>query len=136
MNELLFYQYGFIFFAALAAVTLFLYGWGRREERRTKASELAVTMAEWGFDLLAKLLRAYSIGNYIGANSVARTIREIIDELQTDGGLKAMLKKIGWKVVEGVFIKNADDRTRLQTLLTASEALTAATAVTPPAPSL
>jgi hypothetical protein len=136
MNELLVWQYIGIFFAALAAVTLFLYGWGRREERREKAGELAVTMNEWGFEHLAKLLRAYSIGNYLGKNSVTRTVHEMIDELKTDGGLRAMLKKIGWKVVEGVFLKNADDRTRLQTLLTASTTIAQATGVTPPAPTL
>jgi len=80
------------------------------------AMTTASTLDAWGFELLAKLFRAYAVGNYFGKDSVARVIHEIIDDVK-GGGLPAMLKKIGWKVVEGVFLKNADDRKQLKTLL-------------------
>lgn len=105
-----------MFAVVFAAAMLFFFLWGRREDRRTRAAELADIMKEWGMDLLAKLFHAYSIGNYIGKDSVGRCIREIYNEL-TGSGLPKMLRKVGWKIVEGVFINNDDDRDRLAELL-------------------
>jgi Na+/serine symporter len=115
MNPII-WQYVGIFFAALTAILIGLLLWRRRELRRMEAMGAAKIIAPWGFDLLTKLLDAYAVGNYFGRDSVTRVIHEIIDELK-GGGLPAMLKKIGWKVVEGVFLKNEDDRKRLQGLL-------------------
>jgi hypothetical protein len=126
------WQYVGIFSAALAAVLLVLLLWKRREDRRYRAVELADTLALWGFDRLAKLLRAYAVGNYFGANSVGRVTREIVDDMRS-GGLPTMLRSIGWKVVEGVFLKNSDDRAKLMELLTTT---TPATEIKPPAPTL
>jgi len=131
MNPI-YWQYIGIFSTALAAVLLFFLLWGRRESRREKAGELAHTLKSWGFDLLATLLTAYSIGNYFGKNSVTRCLHQMIDEL-TEGGLPAMLKKIGWKVVEGIFLENNDDRKKLSDLLAG---IKPADQVTPPAPTL
>ena len=104
-------------FAVVFAVAMaFLVLWGKREERRYKALKVAEKLEMWGFTLLAKLFRAYAIGNYIGKDSVGRCIREVIDEIQS-GGLPAMLRTIGWKVVEGVFLKDDDDRAKLKELL-------------------
>jgi hypothetical protein len=122
-----------IFSTALAAVLLVLLLWKRREDRRYRAIELADTLSKWGFDRFAKLLRAYGIGNYFGANSVTRVTHEIIDDLQ-GSGLESMLKNIGWKVVEGVFLKSDVDKEKLKSLLAAA-AVSAPVAV-PPAPSL
>lgn len=127
------WQYVGIFSAALAAILIVLLLWRRRELRRTHAMEVAEVLASWGFDTLAKLFRAYAVGNYLGKDSVTRTIHEVIDEIK-GGGLPSMLKKIGWKVVEGVFLKNSDDRLRLQTLLDTTAAGAAVSALTPPAP--
>ena len=104
-------------FAVVFAATMgFFILWGRQEERRYKAQLVAKKLHAWGFEPLAKLFDAYAVGNYIGKNSVGRCIREIIDEIQS-GGLPAMLKNIGWKVVEGVFLKDDADRARLTELL-------------------
>lgn len=130
--EPLYWQYVGIFASALAAVLLVLALWGRREDRRTIASKLAVKCAEWGLTQLSRLFMAYAIGNYIGKDSVTRVLHEIIDELQ-DGGLEAMLRKVGWKVVEGVFLKNDADRSKLQTLVAASAKAVSPETVTPPA---
>ena len=105
-----------MFAVAAAATALFLLFWGKREERRYKALKVAEKLEAWGFTLLSKLFRAYAIGNYIGKDSVGRCIREIIDEIQS-GGLPAMLRTIGWKVVKGVFLTNDEDRAKLKELL-------------------
>ena len=126
----LFWQYVGIFSASLAAILIGLLLWRRRELRRMEAAECAAVVKAWGFDLLAKLLTAYSVGNYFGKDSVTRVVHEIIDEIRS-GGLPAMLKKVGWKVVKGVFLTNAEDRKILADLLAAtSPSLT----VEPPAP--
>jgi len=104
------------FAVVFSAVMIFLFFWGRREKRRYRAIEVAEKLEEWGMSLLAKLFRAYAVGNIIGENSVGRCIREIIEEIK-GGGLPAMLRKVAWKVVEGVFLKNDDDRARLTELL-------------------
>jgi hypothetical protein len=116
MELLLIWQCVGIFFAALAGVVLFLYFWHRREQRRDRAIELYAILDKWGFSQLARLAKAYSIGNYLGADSVGRVTREVVEEL-TSGGLPAMLRKIGWKVVEGVFLKCVEDREKLVKLL-------------------
>jgi len=104
-------------FAVMFAVAMLgLWLWGRREDRRNHALDLAETLKEWGLDILSKLFRAYAIGNYIGKDSVGRTLREIYRELK-GSGLLAMLRKVGWKVVEGVFLKNEADRATLTELL-------------------
>ena len=105
-----------MFAVVFAAAMAFLVLWGKREERRYKAQIVAKKLSAWGFELLSKLFDAYAVGNYIAKNSVGRCIREIIDEIQA-GGLPAMLKNIGWKVVEGVFLKNDEDRIKLTKLL-------------------
>ncbi len=105
-----------MFAVAFAAAMLFFILWGKREERRYEAQETAKLMDKWGFGLLTKLFDAYAVGNYIGKNSVGRCIREIIAEVQS-GGLPAMLKNIGWKVVKGVFLTNDEDRAKLKKLL-------------------
>jgi len=131
MNPVIWMYLG-IFSAALAAILLGLLLWRRREDRRYRAIELADTLSAWGFDRFAKLMRAYAIGNYLGANSVTRVTHEIVDDL-LGGGLPAMLRSIGWKVVEGVFLKNDDDRAKLQKLLAVP---TVKTKVQPPAPTV
>ena len=105
-----------MFAVAFAVTMVFLFLWGQREERRTRAMEIVAILRKWGFDLLAKLFFAYGIGNYIGKDSVSRIIREIYSEL-TGSGLPTMLRKVGWKVVEGVFLKDEKDRARLTELL-------------------
>lgn len=128
-----YWMYVGIFSTALAAILLGLLLWRRREGRRYRALELADTLSAWGFDRFAKLLRAYAIGNYLGANSVTRVTHEIVDDL-LGGGLPAMLKNIGWKVVKGVFLENAEDRATLQELLAAAS--TAKTKVETPTPTI
>jgi len=115
------WQYIGIFSTALAVLLAGLLLWRRRELRRYEAMEVAQEVAPWGFDQLTKLLNAYAIGNYIGKDSVARVIREIIQELK-GGGLPNMLRKIGWKVVKNVFLQNADDRKELRALLSVADA--------------
>jgi hypothetical protein len=131
----LIWQYVGIFFAALTAILLFFLFWRRRELRRMRAMDLAREIGPWGFDHLSRLLTAYAVGNYFGADSVTRVTHEIIDELK-GGGLPAMLKKIGWKVVEGVFLKNPDDRTKLADLLAAASLLATRAEIAPPPPTL
>jgi len=130
----LIWQYVGIFLASLVVLLIGLLLWRRRELRRTRAIEVAEILASWGMETLAKLFRAYAVGNYLGKDSVTRTIHEIIDEIQS-GGLPAMLKKVGWKVVEGVFLKNPEDRTRLQTLLNTTTASAVLASPVPPPPS-
>ena len=130
MNPVIWMYVG-VFSTALAAILLFLLVWRRRELRRTTAGMLANKCAEWGLTQLARLFTAYSIGNYFGTDSVTRVLHEIIDELQ-EGGFEKMLKKVGWKVVEGVFLKDGDDRKKLRALLTSAETLSASEAVPPP----
>jgi hypothetical protein len=113
------WQYVSLFFIAFSAVMVFLFAWRRREIRRTRAMEVADELSNWGLDQLSRLLRAYVIGNYLGADSVTRVLHEIIDEL-VSGGLPAMLRKVGWKIVKGVFLKSADDRAELTRLLAAA----------------
>jgi hypothetical protein len=118
---------------AFTAAILFFWFWGRREERRTRALDLSEVFAQWGLDALAKFFRAYGIGNYIGKDSVARTLREIYHDVK-GSGLPAMLRKVGWKIVEGVFLKNAADRAKLAELL--AKPYVPEEKVEPPAPSL
>jgi hypothetical protein len=113
-----FWQYAGIFSAALAALLLGLLLWRRRELRRYRAMEAADEMAQWGLSRLAKLLRAYAVGNYFGADSVTRVTHQLIDDIQSEG-LGTMLRNVGWKVVENVFVKDQDDRRKLLKLLEA-----------------
>lgn len=110
------WQYAGIFFAGLTAILLGLLLWRRRELRRYRAMEAADEMAQWGLSRLAKLLRAYAVGNYFGADSVTRVTHQLIDDIQSEG-LGTMLRNVGWKVVENVFVKDEDDRKRLVKLL-------------------
>lgn len=114
-----FWQYTGIFSAALAAILLGLLLWRRRELRRYRAMEAADEMAQWGLSRLAKLLRAYAVGNYFGADSVTRVTHQLIDDIQSEG-LGTMLRNVGWKVAENVFAKDQDDRKRLLKLLEVS----------------
>ncbi len=104
------------FSATFALVCLVLLFWRRRELHRYDALELARKCAEWGLEWFARLFEAYAVGNYFGKDSVGRCIREFVEELRT-GGFEAMLRKVGWKVVEGMFLRNAEDRSRLTKLL-------------------
>lgn len=114
-----FWQYLGIFSAALAAILFGLLLWRRRELRRYRAMEAADEMAQWGLSRLAKLLRAYAVGNYFGADSVTRVTHQLIDDIQSEG-LGTMLRSVGWKVAENVFAKDQDDRKRLRKLLETS----------------
>lgn len=129
MNPIV-WQYIGIFSTALAVVLFALLLWRRRELRRTRALEVTSILDQWGFEQLARLLRAYTIGNYFGADSVTRVSREVINEI-LDGGLPSMLRKVGWKVVKGVFLNCKEDRAELAKLL-ASTAPTAADEPPPP----
>jgi hypothetical protein len=111
-----FWQYAGIFFAALSAILLGLLLWRRRELRRYRAMEVADEMAQWGLARLAKLLRAYAVGNYFGADSVTRVTHQLIDDIQSEG-LGNLLRNVGWKVVENVFVKDPEDRKKLAKLL-------------------
>jgi len=132
MNPVI-WQYVGIFFATLAAILIGLLLWRRRELRRMEAMAASKLIAPWGFDLLSRLLDAYSVGNYFGKDSVTKVVHEIIDEIKGNG-LPAMLKKVGWKVVEGVFLKNEEDRKKLQTMLDTTAA--AVNDLTPPTPAV
>ncbi len=115
----IFWQYTGIFSSALAAILFGLLLWRRRELRRYRAMEAADEMAQWGLARLAKLLRAYAVGNYFGADSVTRVTHQLIDDIQSEG-LGTMLRSVGWKVIENVFVKDEDDRKRMLKLLEAS----------------
>ena len=119
-----------IFSTALAAVLLGLLLWRRREDRRYEAMAAYETIAPWGIEPLNRLLSAYAVGNYFGKNSVVRAIREIVQDLQGNG-LPAMLRRLGWKVVKGLFLTNADDRKELRALLDAADAVKSKAVETP-----
>ena len=129
MDHPLFWQYFGVTCAACLAILVFLVLWGRREKHRSRAMELHGILKAWGFDQFARLMKAYTIGNYIGDESVGRVTREIISDLLGDG-LPAMLRKIGWKVVEGVFLKDSEDRSKLTKLLAETKAPTVIEATT------
>lgn len=116
MEHPLFWQYFGIACAACVVVLVILTLWGRRERRRSRAIELVGILDAWGFTQFARLVKAYAIGNYIGEDSFGRVAREIISDLLGEG-LPKMLRKVGWKVVEGVFLKDKDDRLKLTKLL-------------------
>ena len=124
-------QYIATFALVLAGVLLFLLAWRRRELRRTEALEVLEKIAPWGIEPINKLLRAYAIGNYIGQDSIGRVFREIISDLK-GGGLTSMLRRLGWKIVKGAFLSNAEDRAELRKLLDNSEALAETEIETPP----
>ena len=125
------YMYIGIFSAALAAILLFLLLWKRREDRRDDAMAAYETVAPWGIEPLNKILAAYAVGNYFGKDSVVRVIREIVQDLK-GSGLPAMLRKLGWKVVKGLFLTNAEDRKELRALLNAADAVPSQSVEAPP----
>ena len=128
------WMYVGIFSASLAVVLFILLLWRRRELRRYDAMKVYEEVAPWGIEPLNRILAAYAVGNYVGADSVLRTIREVIQSLRGDG-IVAFVRNLGWKAVEGIFLKNDTDRTRLRTLLDSTEKAAAST-VQPPAPTV
>jgi len=110
-----------MFAAVLIVVLVVLLLWRRGEIRRKKANKLAQQLYSWGLESLAELVEAYANFNWFGAESVTRVAHRIVDELR-EGGLLKMLRKVGWKVVKGVFLKDADDRKVLQKLLSETTA--------------
>ena len=125
------YMYIGIFSTALAAILLFLLLWKRREDRRYDAMKAYETISPWGIEPLNKILSAYAVGNYFGKDSVVRAIREIVHDLQ-GSGLPAMLRKLGWKVVKGLFLTNVEDRKELAELLAAANAVKSQSVEAPP----
>ena len=110
------WQYIGVFSTILAVLLFGMLLWRRREERRLEAMEASHTLYAWGMVLMAKILSAYAVGNYIGKDSVGRGIRELIAEIK-EGGLGKILRKVGWKMVKNVFCKDADDRKELEKAL-------------------
>jgi hypothetical protein len=121
-----------IFSSALAAVLLFLLLWRRRELRRYEAMELCDHVRDWGLDDLARLLRAYTVGNYIGRDSVVRIARELIEKIKTEG-MPALLRKVGWKMLVNVFLKNPEDLKKVREELALAEARANPPAIVPAA---
>ncbi|MBN2579123.1 MAG: hypothetical protein JXB10_09040 [Pirellulales bacterium] len=105
-----------VFAVTLAVILLILLLWRRREQRRMEALEIANEIHGWGLEQTSRLLTAYAIGNYFGQDSVTRVVREIVAEIRS-GGLPAMLRKVGWKVVKNVFLETPDDLARLKELI-------------------
>ena len=125
------WQYVSTFFIALCAVLLFLLLWGRRESRRAEAQELLIKVAPWGIEPINRLLGAYVIGNYVGADSIGRVLREVYADLKGDG-LVQVLRRLGWKIVKGAFLTNVEDQTTLRKLLDAANASPATEIEAPP----
>jgi hypothetical protein len=125
------WQYIGYFAGPLVLILLGLLLWKRREQRRTKAVKLAATFRDWKLDDLADLCLAYSIGNYLGTDSVTRISHKIIDRLEHEGAA-AVFRSLGWKMAD-VFIANPDDLKELQKRIAAALALagTAAVALAP-----
>ncbi len=117
------WQYIGYFAGPLVLVLLGLLLWTRREQRRARAFDLAATFTEWHLDDLARLCKAYTIGNYLGADSVTRIIHQIISRLENEGAL-SVFRNLGWKMVD-VFLGNADDLKKLKDLIAAIDALAA-----------
>jgi hypothetical protein len=117
------WQYVGYFAGPLALCLLFLLLWSRREKRRARAFDLAATFSEWHLDDLARLCKAYTIGNYLGADSVTRIIHQIISRLETEGA-PAVFRNLGWKMVD-VFIAGPDDLIKLKDKIAAAEVLAA-----------
>lgn len=110
-----------IFSTALALILLGLLLWRRRELRRYRAVEAAAQLKQWGLESLGDLLLAYAVGNYFGEGSVTRITHNVIDLIQGEG-VPALLRKTAWKMVEGCFLKDEEDRGKLKKLLEAAEA--------------
>jgi hypothetical protein len=127
MNSVV-WQYVGYFAGPLVLVLFALLLWSRREKRRERAFDLAATFSQWGLDDLARLAKAYTIGNYLGADSVTRIIHQLISRLETEGA-PAVFRTTGWKMVD-VFIKAPDDLKRLKDAIAAAEALSAKAAAT------
>jgi hypothetical protein len=115
------WQYVGYFCLPLVLVLFGLLLWSRREKRRARAFDLAATFAEWRLDDLARLCKAYTIGNYLGADSVTRIIHQLISRLETEGA-PAVFRGLGWKMVD-VFIRTPDDLKKLKDLIAAAESL-------------
>jgi hypothetical protein len=127
------WQYVGYFAGPLVLVLFGLLLWTRREQRRARAFDLAATFSEWHLDDLARLAKAYTIGNYLGADSVTRIIHQLISRLETEGA-PAVFRGLGWKMVD-VFARNPDDLKKLKDVIATVEAL-AAKAVVAAAPVL
>lgn len=92
MNSLMLWQAIGGFAVILTLILFVLLLWRRREERREHALDAADKLNEWGLDEIAKVFRAYAIGNYVGRDSVGRGVREIVDMFQTQG-IPSMIRK-------------------------------------------
>ncbi len=84
---------------SVAAVFLFLILWNRREGRRKHAMKAAGQLRAWGCDDVADLLEAYAIGNYLGTGSIFRTVKKLVERVQTEG-IPAMFSKMANKILE------------------------------------
>ena len=120
MNPIV-WQYLGYFAGPLVLVLFGLLLWTGREKRRARAFDLAATFAEWHLDDLARLCKAYTIGNYLGADSVTRIIHQLVSRLETEGA-PAVFRGLGWKMVD-VFIRTPDDLKKLKDLIAAAESL-------------
>jgi hypothetical protein len=127
------WQYVGYFAGPLVLVLFGLLLWTRREKRRARAFDLAATFSQWGLDDLAKLAKAYTIGNYLGAGSVTQIIQQLISRMEAEGA-PAVFRNTAWKMVD-VFVKNPDDLKRLKDTIAAAETV-AAKAVVAAAPAV
>ncbi len=117
MDHIMFYVGCFT--GPLSLVLLGLLLWHKREVRRDVAFDLCVEMEKWGLGLIAKLLKAYTIGNYLGKDSMGRTIRKIVADIQLHG-LPAMLEDLFWKLLAH-FLKATEKRDEIRKQLEAAD---------------
>ncbi len=114
-------EYVAIFFVALSVILLYLAIHRVREKFKGRLLKVLSKISPWGIEPLNKLLHAAIIDNWIGKDSIGRVLREILSDLNGDGLVK-MLRRVGWKVVKNVFLKNTEDREQIRKLLSFADA--------------